>query len=121
MKLGVQVVYYNQKMQPVCEKHYDLKTYLELMKNDLLRLITDVEDTIYQANGGAAKEDWPDSVWLGFSKIKHKILDKAGDIGRLPDNIYEIKEEEYGQNRMGQTREYSGCDPAHSSCGSEKP
>lgn len=118
MKLGVRVVYCNSSMRPVCEKHYDLKTYLDYMRNDLLRLISDVEDTLYQASG--TKEDWPDSVWLGFSKIKHKILDKAGDIGRLTDNIYEVKEEEYGQNRMGQTREHSGCDPAHSSCGCEE-
>ena len=117
----MKVVYYNAKMQPVCEKHYDLNTYLELIKSDLLRVITDVEDAIYEANGCLPKEDWSDEVWLKFSKIKHKILDKAGDISRLPDNIYEIKEEESGKNRMGQTREYSECNSPHSSCGSEKP
>ena len=122
MNLGVRVVYCNAKLQPVCEKHYELKTYLELMKNDLLRLITDVEDTIYSVNGCEAKEDWPDNVWLGFSKIKHKLLDKAGDVGRLADNIYEIKEEEeHGKNCVGQAREYPGCDSTHSSCGSSEP
>ena len=121
MKLGVQVVYRNAKMQPVCEKHYDLDTYLELMKSDLLRIITDVEDVIYQSNGCAAKEEWPDAVWLGFSKIKHKILDKAGDISRLAENIYEIKEEEeHGKDSLGQARKYSGCDSAHSSCSTEE-
>ena len=120
MKMGVRVVYCNANAEPVCEKHYDLKTYLDYMRNDLLRLITDVEDVVYQANGNAAKDEWPDAVWLGFSKIKHKILDKAGDIGRLCENIYEIKEEEHGQNCMGQAREYSGSDSAHSSCGGEK-
>ena len=121
MKLGVRVVYCNANMQPVCEKHYDLKTYLDYMRSDLLRLITDVEDTIYQANGNAPKDEWADPVWLGFSKIKHKILDKAGDIGRLSENIYEIKEEEHGQNYLGQTREHSGSDSAHSSCGGKEP
>ena len=121
MKLGVQVVYHNSKMQPVCEKHYDLKTYLDFMRNDLLRLITDVEDVLYQANGGAPKDEWADSVWVGFCKIKHKILDKAGDVGRLADNIYEIKGEEHGQDHMGQAREHSGSDTAHSSCGGEEP
>ena len=121
MDLGVRVVYCNAKLQPVCEKHYDLKNYLELMRNDLLRLITDGEDTIYQVNGGEAKENWPDNVWLGFSKIKHKLLDKAGDIGRLADNIYEIKEEGYGQNYLGQTGKHPGCDYSDSSCGGEKP
>lgn len=120
MKYGVRVVYCNSKMQPVCEKHYDLKTYLDLLRNEMLRLITDVEDVIYQSNDNAAKDDWPDAVWLGFSKIKHKILDKAGDIGRLADNIYEIKEEAYGQNSLGPAGEHSGCDLHDSSCGGGK-
>ena len=121
MKYGVRVVYYNAQMQPVCEKRYDLNTYLEYMRSDLLRLISDVEEAIYQANGCKSKEEWPDAVWLGFSKIKHKILDKAGDVGRLADNIYEIKEEEHGQNHLGQAREHSGSDSAHSSCGGTEP
>ena len=115
MKLGVRVVYHNAKMQPVCEKHYDLKTYLDFVRSDLLRQITDVEDIIYQTNGCESKEDWPDEVWLGFSKVKHKLLDKAGDIGRLADNIFEVKEEEYGENSLGQTRKHQGIDTAHSS------
>jgi hypothetical protein len=27
-----------------------------------------------------------------FIRIKHKLLDKAGEIGRLPDNVYEDEE-----------------------------
>lgn len=121
MKYGVRVVYYNAKMQPVCEKHYDLKTYLDLMRNDLLRLITDVEDVIYRSNDSASKDEWSDAVWLGFNKIKHKLLDKAGDIERLTENIYEIKEEDNGQNCMGPSGEHSRCDLHYSSCGGAEP
>jgi len=59
---------------------------VEMVRADLLRLITDVEDLVYQANGNKPKNEWTDESWAAFCRIKHKLLDKAGDIGRLPDN-----------------------------------
>lgn len=38
-------------------------------------------------NDNKQKEDWPDDVWVKFQHIKHKILDNAGSIGRLPEDI----------------------------------
>lgn len=89
---GVKVVYRNVQMDPVYEKTYTLEEYCEMLRGDLLRLITDVEDMAYEANGGKQKEEWTDSTWEAFCKIKHKILDKAGDISRLSDNLFEKQE-----------------------------
>lgn len=65
-----------------------------MIRADLLRLITDVEDMAYRFNDNKPKEEWSDESWADFCRIKHKILDKAGDIGRLPDNIFEYSEGE---------------------------
>ena len=121
MSYGVKVVYCNAKLQPVCDKYYDLNIYLELLKNDLLRMITDVEDIIYECNDNAAKDEWPDEVWMRFCKLKHKILDRAGDIGRLAGNIYEVKEEEHGQNYLGQAGGHTKRVLSDSSCGGAEP
>ena len=53
----------------------------------MLRLVTDIEDVIYRSNDNKPRADWPDDVWQAYCRIRHKILDMAGDIGRLPDNI----------------------------------
>ena len=63
-----------------------------MIRVDLLRLITDVEDMVYRMNRNKPKEEWSDESWETFCRIKHKILDKAGDIGRLPDNVFEYTE-----------------------------
>lgn len=91
--LGVKIVYRNKKLEPVYETTYSLRDYAEMIRTDILRLITDVEDVMYIANGNKPKEEWTDDSWIAFCKIKHKLLDKAGEIGRMPDNIFENVEE----------------------------
>lgn len=83
----VHVVYRNSKLMPVADEMYDLAEYTEMIKNDLIRLISDTEDLVYAATNGIPKSDWEDSVWSKFSCIKHKLLDKAGEISRLPNNL----------------------------------
>jgi len=63
--IGVRVTYRNKDMQPTYTKTYSLDEYTEMLRVDLLRVVTFEE----------------------FNRIKHKLLDKAGDIGRLPQNI----------------------------------
>lgn len=82
----VSVTYRNEKLVPVCQKEYVFDEYTTLIRNDLMRIITDVEDAIYDITG-KKKGEWPDNVVQKFDKIKHKLLDKAGEIGRLPMNI----------------------------------
>ena len=86
-ELTVSVEYRNSSKEVVHSRTYSLSEYTELLRLDLLRLITDVEDLVYMTNGNQSKEDWPDNVWLAFAGIKHKLLDKANDIGRLPQTI----------------------------------
>ena len=38
--------------------------------------------------------EWTDESWARYSRIKHKLLDKAGDIGRLPDTICIVESKE---------------------------
>lgn len=90
--LGVKVVYRDREKKPVYTKAYTLREYTDMLRADLLRIVTDVEDMCYAVNQNAPKEDWSDETFSGFNKIKHKILDKAGDIGRLPDNLREQPE-----------------------------
>ena len=98
-RLGVKVVYRNEKLEPVYEKKYTLSEYTEMLRNDLLRIIRDVEQICYEANDNADKEDWSDATWNLFCGIKHKLLDKAGDIGRLPENLMEVTTD--GKDCMG--------------------
>lgn len=72
-KLGVRVVYRNEKLEPVYERRCPLDEYAGALRLDLMRLIGDVEDTIYAATGNAAKSEWDDVTWMGFCKIKHKL------------------------------------------------
>jgi len=43
----------------------------------------------YLLNDNKPKSEWSNESWAAFCKIKHKLLDKAGEIERLPQNIVE--------------------------------
>ena len=86
-EIGVRVTYKDKDMRPTYTKTYSLCEYTDMLRQDLLRLISDVENLCYIANENKAKADWSDQTFEEFSRIKHKLLDKAGDIGRLPENI----------------------------------
>lgn len=86
--IRVKVVHKNKDMVPVSEYNCSLREWTDAMRLDVLRLITDIEDLIYTVNGNKPKDDWGETEILIFNKVKHKILDKAGEIGRLPDNMY---------------------------------
>ena len=86
-ELGVRVTYKDKELRPVYTKTYSISEYTDMLRADLLRIVTDVENLCYAANNNLPKEDWDDDTFEEFNKIKHKLLDKAGDIGRLPSNI----------------------------------
>lgn len=87
--LHVKITYRNQKREPVSTQLYSLEDYTNMQRNDLIRIISDIEGGYYAACGNKGRDEWPDDVWSSFIHIKHKILDKAGDIQRLPENIVE--------------------------------
>lgn len=57
-----------------------------------MRVISDVEDLVYKATDGKQKHNWNDDTMIAFNSIRHKLLDKSGDIGRLPDTLKEKSE-----------------------------
>lgn len=85
--LKVTVVYRDKNLDPTYERSYFLKDYTDMIRMNLIRVISDIEDLIYIMNDNKSKQDWSDDVWVKFQHIKHKILDNAGSIGRLPDDI----------------------------------
>lgn len=87
--LGVKVTYRNRNMTQVYTKTYSLDEYTKMLHTDLLRLVTDIEDLCFTVNDGKPKEEWSEETFTAFNKIKHKLLDKAGDIGRMPENMVE--------------------------------
>lgn len=88
-ELNVKITYRNQKLEPVSTQLYTLEDYTGMLRNDLIKIISDIEDGFYAACGNKCRDEWPDDVWASFVRIKHKILDKAGDLQRLPSNIVE--------------------------------
>ena len=43
-----------------------------MIRADLLRVITDVEDLVYLLNNSKPKNEWSDESWAAFCRIKHK-------------------------------------------------
>lgn len=89
MELRAKVTYKNRNMEPVYECDYPLKDYTDVLSMDLKKLISDVEDLVYLVNGSKPKEEWSDAELVCFNKIRCKLLDKAGELTRLPDSIYD--------------------------------
>lgn len=87
--MRAKVTYKNRNMEPVYECDYPLKDYTDVLSMDLKKLISDVEDLIYQMNDNKPKEEWSEAELVAFNKIRCKLLDKAGELTRLPDCLYD--------------------------------
>lgn len=83
----VNVVYRDKDLRPIYTKTYELGEYASVIRADLQSLVGDVETLGYIANDNQPKEEWSDESFALFNRIKHKLLDKAGEIGRLTSNI----------------------------------
>ena len=83
----VKVEYKNKNLETVVEKEYDLISYTEMLHMELMRLIMEVEDAFYTFSGNKQKEDWDPIMMEKFKKIRHKMLDEANAIKRLPQNL----------------------------------
>lgn len=83
----VRITYRDKDLQPTYVKTYTLDEYAANMRADLQGLVGEVETLGYIANGNKPKDEWSDESFAVFSRVKHKLLDKAGEIGRLPENM----------------------------------
>lgn len=92
-KYTVNIIYRNREMEEICEKSYDLEEYCKTQKAAVTRLITDIEYALSAAKNG----ENPD-----FKPIRHRLLDIANNIERLPaqmrvdgKSIYNVSPAEY--------------------------
>lgn len=85
--LKIHIDYKNDRLDIVSKKDYAFKDYMDMLRADVLRIIGDIEEFCYDVNDGKPKDEWDEASWMFFLKTKHKLLDKAGEIGRIPDNI----------------------------------
>ena len=83
----VTIEYKNKNLETVVEKEYDFIAYTEMLQLELMRVIMEVEDAFYTFSGNKQKEEWPPELTERFKKIRHKLLDQANAIRRLPENL----------------------------------
>ena len=83
----VTIQYKNKNLETVVEKEYDLISYTEMLNMELMRLIMDIEDAFYEFSGNKQKEEWSPELMERFKKIRHKMLDEANAIKKLPQNL----------------------------------
>lgn len=83
----VTIEYKNKNLETVVEKEYDLISYTEMLHMALMHIIVEVEDAFYAFSDGKQKEDWSPEYIERYKKIRHKLLDQANAIKRLPQNL----------------------------------
>ena len=83
----VKIEYKNKNLETVVEKEYDFVSYTEMINLELMRLIMEIEDAFYVFSGNKQKEEWTPDMQERFKKIRHKMLDQANAIKRLPQNL----------------------------------
>lgn len=82
----VKIEYKNKDLETVIEKEYEFSQYTELLNLELMRVIAETEDAFYYLTG-KQKEDWDGETKSRFQHIRHKLLDQANAIRRLPQTL----------------------------------
>lgn len=76
----------NKETNVTSKRSYTLSDYTQMIGLELKRIIMDVEDVLYDLEGGRQKDQWDESVKTAFGKIRHKLLDCANGVERIPIN-----------------------------------
>ncbi len=84
----VKITYRNETLKPVSQRVLPLNDYCREQRQTLMHVIADVETVFYSLLGNESKEDWPPEAVEAFQKIRHRILDAANNIERLPNNLH---------------------------------
>ena len=82
----VKIEYKNKDLETVVEKDYDFPEYAKLLNLELMRIIADIEDVFYYFTG-KQKDEWDEETQKKFQHIRHKLLDQANSIKRLPQTL----------------------------------
>ena len=83
----VNIVYKNRSMENVSQKSYPLIDYCQEQKLNLMHVITDVENAFYALQNDKSKDEWDAETMEAFQRIRHRLLDAANSIVRLPQNL----------------------------------
>ena len=83
----VTVSYYSRADQNFVAQNYGFREYTEMLKLELIRILTDVEDAFYRFNDERPPEEWDEKSAKEFAHIRRKILDQANAIARLPETM----------------------------------
>lgn len=83
----VNIVYKNRALEPVSQKNYPLVDYCQEQKLNIMHTIADIENAFYKFQNNYSKEDWNIEAIECFQHIRHKLLDAANNIERIPRNL----------------------------------
>lgn len=83
----IQVEYLNRDMQKVGEGNFTLSEYTDLIDLELKRVIMDIEDIFYEIEEGKPQKEWSKASSRKFQKLRHKLLDQANAVKRLPSEL----------------------------------
>lgn len=83
----VNIVYKNRSLENVDQKSYSLSDYCQGQKLNLMHVIADVENAFYILQDGKSKDEWSSEAIDLFQRIRHKLLDSANSVERLPRNL----------------------------------
>lgn len=83
----VKIEYKNEKLETVVEKEYEFLDYTEMLDRELRKLLNEVEDSFFYFQEYKPKQSWDDEAKKRFESIRHKMLDQANAIRRLPQNL----------------------------------
>lgn len=83
----VNIVFKNRSLEDVSRRSYALVDYCQEQKLNLMHIITDVENAFYSMQGDKTKDEWTPEAKETFQRIRHKLLDAANEIVRLPNNL----------------------------------
>ena len=86
-KKTVRIEYKNAEGVLVGTEDMELTEYTTMKKLALQRVIGDVEKLIYTMNGNLPRAQWGEETMKQFSAIRRQLLDVAGDVGRIPEQM----------------------------------
>lgn len=87
MAMDVHIIYKDKQLNIIDERDVSLEDYTLQLKHSIMKTLADIEDSFYEMQRYQSKENWDTVALLNYSKIRHKLLDCANDIERIPANI----------------------------------
>lgn len=83
----VNIIYKNRSLEDVSQRNYLFADYCQDQKLNLMHVITEVENAFYSMQNDKSKDEWSQDALDSFQRIRHKLLDVANGIVRLPQTL----------------------------------